>query len=41
MKAINKGFLEKVFPLESVKFAFTLRHVARGHKYQVIKSLFI
>ena len=36
MKAINKGFLEKVFPLEKVKFAFTLKHIDKyKHYYSV------
>jgi hypothetical protein len=36
MKAINKGFLEKVFPIEQVRFAFTLKHIDRyKHYYSV------
>lgn len=35
MKIINKAYLEKTFPLEHVKFAFSLKHIAKGHKYTV------
>lgn len=35
IKLINKGFLERTFPLDSVKFAFTLQHIKRGYEYKV------
>jgi hypothetical protein len=35
MKSINKEFLEKVFPLDQVKFAFALRHIYSKNYYLV------
>lgn len=35
MKILTKSYLEKVFPLEHVKLAFSLKHIAKGHKYRV------
>lgn len=39
MKTINKGFLEKVFPLEQVRFAFTLKHIDRYKYYYSVINL--
>jgi hypothetical protein len=39
MKAINKGFLEKVFPIEQVRFAFTLKHIDRYKHYYSVSDL--
>jgi hypothetical protein len=39
MKAINKGFLEKVFPLEQVRFAFTLKHIDKYKHYYSVNEL--
>jgi hypothetical protein len=39
MKAINKGFLEKVFPIEQVRFAFTLKHIDRYKHYYSVSEL--
>ncbi len=39
MKAINKGFLEKVFPCDHIKYAFTMNHINR-YKYLVCTITF-
>ena len=38
MKGINKGFLEKVFPLDQVRFAFTLKHIDKYRHYYSVKD---
>jgi hypothetical protein len=37
MKTINKGFLEKAFPLEHVKYAFMLKHIDRYKFYYSVR----
>ncbi len=39
MKGINKGFLEKVFPLDQVRFAFTLKHIDKYKHYYSVSEL--
>ena len=39
MKAINKGFLEKVFPIEQVRFAYTLKHIDRYKHYYSVSEI--
>lgn len=33
MKAINKGFIEKLFPKNHIKYAFKLNHIDRYKLY--------